>query len=127
MSPPTDQAPIEAELTSVCRTAIGDSVRSITYFTGDAVDQVYLRDDLDHDADVGAFAENERLGFVSQQTYDDTELGRYRFTIRVFEWGYLVRTIVDDHGVFVTTDPLPMAEFKEVESAVHSVLKGLSS
>lgn len=110
------------EMVSVCRTAIGDSLRSIVYFTPDAFEQIYLRNDLERGADVEAFVENERLGFRSQETYGDTELGEYQFNIRVFEWGYITRAIVGDQGVFVTTDPLDMTEFEEVETAVRKVL-----
>ena len=119
-----DVTELDEELVSVCRTAIGDEVRSITYFTPDDYDQLYLRDDLEQDADIERFAENERLGFASQQTYGNTELGEYEFTIRVFEWGYVTRVIVDDLGVFVTTDPLKMDEFREVATAVRHVLEG---
>jgi hypothetical protein len=116
MSPNGTDA-LRDELSSVCRTAIGDGLRSITYFTRDEAEQFYLRQDLE------AFAENERLGFTSQETYGDTELGDYQFTIRAFEWGYLTRVIVGDHGVFVTTDPLRLTEFEDVATAVASVLE----
>ena len=122
MSPPGTEA-LRDELGSVCRTAIGDSLRSITYFTRDEAEQLYLRQDLEQSADLEAFAENERLGFTSQAAYGDTELGDYQFTIRAFEWGYLTRVIVGDHGVFVTTDPLRLTEFEEVATAGASVLE----
>ncbi|KMT45683.1 hypothetical protein EL22_28500 [Halostagnicola sp. A56] len=40
------------ELLSVCRTAVGDELRSITYFTEDEVEQLYLRSDLERTADL---------------------------------------------------------------------------
>ncbi|WP_132059560.1 DUF7522 family protein [Halorussus amylolyticus] len=110
------------QLTSACRTAIGDELRSITYFTEDDEDQIYLRSDLESGADIVGFADNERLGFRSQSTYRETELGEYRFTMRVFDRGYLTRVIVGDHGAFVTTDELDMDLFKELASAVRGVL-----
>ncbi|WP_123533909.1 DUF7522 family protein [Halosimplex salinum] len=121
-----DLAELESELVSVSRTAIGDDVRSITYFTADDYEQLYLRSDLEQDADLEPFVANERLGFTSQQTYDETELGEYQFTIRVFEWGSITRTIVGDHGVFVTTDPLSLDEFREVERSIRTVLEEFS-
>ena len=48
------------ELISVCRTGVGDELRSITYFTEDQVEQVYLRSDLERTADLVGFAELER-------------------------------------------------------------------
>ncbi|MCU4741650.1 hypothetical protein OB955_14485 [Halobacteria archaeon AArc-m2/3/4] len=115
---------LEDELISVCRTTIGDGLRSLTYFTANGHEQLYLRSDLERDADLERFVANERLGFTSQQTYGDSELGEYEFTIRVFEWGYVTRVIVGDHGVYVTTDPLPMDEFHEVATAIRTVLEG---
>lgn len=110
------------ELVSACRTAVGEELRSITYFTEGVTEQLYLRDDLEADADLVGFAENERLGFRSQSTYRGSELGEYRFTIRVFEGGYLTRVIVDDRGVFVTTDPMSVSRFEELAAAVRGVL-----
>lgn len=112
------------ELRSVCRTAIGDELRSITYFTADDYEQVYLREDLERDADLSRFVANERLGFTSQQTYGDSEMGEYEFTIRVFEWGYVTRVVEGERGVYVTTDPLNMNEFHETATAIRSVLEG---
>lgn len=123
MSVLSDQ--LQEQLISVCRTAIGDDLRSITYFTLDDHEQIYLRSDLDLDADLDRFVDNERLGFQSQATYGDSELGEYQYTIRVFEFGYITRTIVDDHGVFVTTDPLHMDDFDEIERSIHTVMTNL--
>ncbi|WP_436924734.1 DUF7522 family protein [Halosimplex amylolyticum] len=114
---------LESELVSVCRTAIGDDIRSITYFTVDDYEQLYLRSDLEQDANLEPFVANERLGFTSQQTYEETELGEYKFNIRVFEWGTITRTIVGDLGVFVTTDPLKLDEFSEVDQSIRTVLE----
>jgi len=126
MLSPEDLSELESELVSVCRTAIGDDLRSITYFTADDYQQLYLRSDLEQDADLEPFVANERLGFTSQQTYEETELGEYQFTIRVFEWGAITRTIVGGHGVFVTTDPLQLDELKEVDTSIRTVLKEFS-
>ncbi|WP_128476141.1 DUF7522 family protein [Halorussus pelagicus] len=115
-------ADLEDQLVSACRTAVGDELRSVTYFTEDDQDQLYLRGDLESDADLVGFADNERLGFHSQSLYDETELGEYQFTMRVFSHGYLTRVIVGDHGAFVTTDAMEMDRFKELASAMQSVL-----
>ena len=110
------------ELLSVCRTVLGDELRSITYFTEEDVEQVYLRSDLERTADLVGFAELERLGFRSQTTYRDTQLGQYRGTVRMFENGYLARVISDEHGVWVTTDEMSIDRFHELVSAVKPVL-----
>lgn len=113
------------EIISAVRTTVGDEVRSITYFTPDTVDQLYLRDDLEQSADLVGFAENERLGFQSQQVYAGSELGEYQFTIRVFDEGYLTRVIVGDDGVWVTTDSMRIDRFEELGSALAAVLQEL--
>ncbi|WP_049928096.1 DUF7522 family protein [Halopiger goleimassiliensis] len=111
------------ELLSACRTTVGDELRSITYFTEDDVEQLYLRSDLDRTADLVGFAEHERLGFRSQSAYRNTQLGEYGATIRMFENGYLSRVIRGDHGVWVTTDDMSMERFEELTSTLESILE----
>lgn len=113
------------QLLRACRTAIGDELRSLTHFTSDDYTHIYLRQDLQRGQDPMAFVETERLGFTSQQTYEWSELGEYRYTIRAFENGYIVRVIVGDHGAYVTTDPLTMDRFDEVAEAVKRILAEL--
>lgn len=110
------------ELTSACRTVIGDELRSVAYFTDDTVDQVYLRSDLDRTADLRGFAEIERTGFETGEKYQGTELGEYRATVRMFEHGYLVRVVTEDAGAWVTTDGMSMERFEELAAALNPVL-----
>ncbi|AFZ72630.1 DUF7522 family protein [Natronobacterium gregoryi] len=112
------------ELISVCRTTIGDELRSVTYFTEDTVSQLYLRSDLERTADLVGFAEHERMGFHSQSAYRHTQLGEYEATIRTFENGYLTRIIRGKHGVWVTADGMSIERFEELTTAVKSVLDG---
>ncbi|MFO8114558.1 MAG: hypothetical protein R6U01_04225 [Halorubrum sp.] len=120
MSHPPD--PHVDELLSAARTATGDELRSLTYFTDDGVTQLYLRSDLSRTADLVGFAENERQGFHSQSLYAETQLGDYLFTVRVFENGYLTRVIAGEHGVWVTTDSMEIDRFEELASALSSIL-----
>lgn len=110
------------ELISVCRTIVGDELRSITYFTEDEVEQIYLRSDLDRTADLVGFADHERLGFRSQSAYRNTQLGEYQATVRMFENGFLTRVIYDRNGVWVTTDDISIDRFEEISTALKSVL-----
>lgn len=110
------------ELVSVCRTAVGDELRSITYFTEEEVEQVYLRSDLERTADLIGFADHERMGFRSQSAYRGTQLGEYEATIRMFEHGFLSRVIEGDHGVWVTTDSMDINRFEELSTALRKVL-----
>lgn len=127
MAPESLSADDRAELISAARTVVGDELRSITYFAEDAVDQLYRREDLEADADIVGFADTERLGFRTQMDYTGTELGDYRFTIRVFEHGYLTRVIVGDHGVFVTTGPMARNRFEELAAALKGILRDLGA
>jgi hypothetical protein len=110
------------ELLSACRTTVGDELRSITYFTPDEYDHLYLRDDLERGDDPEAFVENERQGFTSQRTYEWSELGDYEYTIRVFTEGHLVRVITGEEGVYVTTGDLTMDRCGELVEAIQSIL-----
>ncbi|WP_336344655.1 DUF7522 family protein [Halalkalicoccus ordinarius] len=110
------------ELISVCRTVVGDELRSITYFDEERVEQLYRRSDLDRTADLVGFAEQERAGFRSQSAYRNTQLGEYQATVRMFERGFLTRVIEGEHGVWVTTDDISIDRFEELSTALKSVL-----
>lgn len=111
------------QIVATCRTAIGDSLRSVTYFTRDDFEQVYLREDLERDADLSTFIGHEWRGFKTTQTaYEGSELGAYDYTIRVFDNGFLIRVTNDSEGVFVTTDGLTVKDFEEVATALDSFL-----
>ncbi|QSG01486.1 DUF7522 family protein [Natranaeroarchaeum sulfidigenes] len=106
------------------RTSLGDSLRSVTYFTRDDYEQLYLREDLERDADLTSFIGHEWRGFkTAQAAYEGTELGDYNYTIRVFDNGFLLRVTDEREGVFVTTDSLTMGDFNTVAQAVRSVLR----
>ena len=114
---------VAEQLVTVARTATGDRLRSLTYFTRTDYDQLYLRGDLEQDADVMSFIGHEWYDFKNtRNAYESSELGRYRHTIRVFENGFLLRITTERDGVFVTTDGLTMSDFEAVASAVLSVL-----
>jgi hypothetical protein len=110
-------------LITTCRTVAGDSLRSITYFSRTDYVQAYLREDLARDADLETFVGSEWQDYnVTQDAYRDSELGEYRYTIRVFENGFLVRVTTEDHGVFVTTDGITLRDFDELATAVTELL-----
>jgi len=111
------------QLVRTSRTAIGEHLRSVTYFTRDDYEQLYLRTDLEQDADLSSFIGHEWHDFKTTQTaYQSSELGDYRFTVRVFENGYLARVTTERDGLFVTTDEVDMRGFKEVATALSAIL-----
>ena len=111
-------------LTRACRTAVGDSLRSVTYFDRTDYTQVYLREDLERDADLMSFIGHEWHDFTTaQDSYAESELGEYHYTIRVFENGFLVSVGTDEAGAFVTTEGLTMQDFDALAEAVVSLLE----
>jgi hypothetical protein len=111
-------------IVTTARTATGDSLRSVTYFTRTDFDQLYLRDDLERDADLSTFVGHEWRGYrETQNAYQNSELGSYRFTVRAFENGYLLRVAADRRGVLITTDGLSMQSYEEIAEALTRLLR----
>ncbi|MFC4245898.1 hypothetical protein ACFOZ7_02580 [Natribaculum luteum] len=113
------------QLISACRTAVGDQLRSLTYFTRDEFDQLYLRSDLERDADLAGFVDYESIGFDAHTAYRGSELGDYQFTIRVFDEGFLLRVTTETEGVFATTDGVTIQDFREAATALATILEGI--
>ncbi|WP_458188314.1 DUF7522 family protein [Haladaptatus sp. NG-WS-4] len=124
------------EIATTCRTGIGDTLRSVIYFTPDEFDLLYLRSDLYGGDEERArklkavFVENERLGFDTSETYRrladrDAEpaIGDYELTLRAFSDGFVSRVIVDGHGVLLTSDSYSIADFEEVAVSVRKMLE----
>jgi len=111
-----------SQLVSACRTAVGDSLRSVTYFTPEAYEQVYLRADLSADADLSAAIGHELAGFRTQRAYQNSELGTYQYTLHVFENGFITRVTEGERGVVVTTDGITVERSKEVTTAIRALL-----
>jgi hypothetical protein len=126
MRPDSDLADegLESRLVSAARTAVGDSLRSLTYFTPDAYEQVYLRAGLESDADLAGFVEHESVGFRARTAYRGSELGEYRYTVRAFQHGFLVRITAEGHGIFFTVDDITLRSAEEAAEAVSRVLSG---
>lgn len=122
MPPGTLTDDVADELVSACRTTVGDHLRSITVFTADDFEQVYLRSDLEQDADLTGFVDYESRGFGAERAYRNSELGEYSHTIRVFENGYLLRVTDAEAGVLVTTDGLTLRNFREAAGAAKEIL-----
>ncbi|MFB6079075.1 MAG: hypothetical protein ABEJ80_08870 [Halarchaeum sp.] len=108
----------------IARTALGDSLRSVTYFTRTDYEQVYLRSDLTRDADLSSFIGAEWQSFqLLEDAYDGSELGDFEYTIRAFSNGYLLRVTTDREGIFLTTDGLTMTDVESCASAIEETLE----
>ena len=113
------------EIVTLARTATGDSLRSVTYFTRSDFDQLYLRGDLERDADLNTFVGHEWRGYrETENAYQNSELGAYKFTVRAFDNGYLLRVATERRGVLITTDGLSMQSYEEIAEALRRLLEG---
>lgn len=110
-------------LVRASRATMGDTLRSVTYFTPDGHEQVYLREDLAADADVARFVDHESNGFDSHDAFRTSELGDYNFTVHGFEDGYVTRVTTREEGVFVTADSLTIHRSEEVATALGELLE----
>lgn len=110
-------------IVTTARTATGDSLRSVTYFTRANFEQLYLRGDLEQDADLNDFVGHEWQGYKqTENAYQDSELGEYQFTVRAFQNGYLLRVTSERSGVLITTDGLSMNSYEEIAEAIGRML-----
>jgi hypothetical protein len=121
-------------LVSAARTSLGDTLRSVVYFTPSAFDVLYTRQDLYEPADSVVAAKSqlvefERTGFAEgpvrtmiARTRDGPDIGGYEFTVRFHENGFVVRVLQGDSGVLFTADSMDVSAFKEAASAVRGLL-----
>lgn len=113
-------------LVTTCRELAGDRLRSVTFFSRDDFDQLYLRDDLKRGADLASFIGLEwRESGITEDAYHGTELGEHEYTIRAFKNGYLVRVSRGNDGAFVTTDGLTLSGFEELAHSMLDILDAI--
>ena len=128
------ETPFADSIVSAARTTIGDTLRSVVYFTRSEMDVLYVRQDL-YETRSGAMeaksrlVEFERLGFdegpvrTALSVPDHPEsIGPYDFTVRFHEDGYVVRILVDDAGVIVTSDEIDIEQFEDAAVAITRLL-----
>lgn len=105
------------QIVAECRDSTGERLRSVTYFTRDDFDQLYLRENLERGADLASFIGVEwRESGITGDAYRNSELGEHTYTIRAFENGYLLRVSTEGDGIFITTDGLTLSGFEELAS-----------
>ena len=123
-------------LVSAVRTSLGDTLRSIVYFTPSAFDVLYTRQDLYDSAErldeaKSRLVEFERTGFAEgpvrtmiARMGEGSDIGRYEFTVRFHENGFVVRVIQGDAGVLFTADSMDVSAFEDAASAIRGLLGG---
>ena len=113
-------------LVETCDSVAGRHLRSVTYFTDADYEQLFLREDLARDADLESFTSVEwHESSIIGDAYRTSELGEHHWTIRAFENGYLLRVSGAGHGIFVTTDDLPMTTFEQLGERLDDFLAEL--
>lgn len=119
---------------TTARTSIGDTLRSVIYFTPSEMDLLYVRKDI-YDSKQRALeaksrlVEFERVGFAEAPVRtalsvpdEPTSIGPYDFTVRVHEDGFVVRVLVDDAGVILTSDDIDVEAFEDAAIAITRLL-----
>jgi hypothetical protein len=119
---------------SATHTSLGDTLRSVMYFTPSSFDLLYVRQDL-YPSDEAArerkaqLVELERVGFAEQPTRteivhsgDSPDIGPYNFTVRFHNNGFVVRVLEGDAGVIFTADSMDVRTFRGAVSAIRGVL-----
>ncbi|WP_276261379.1 DUF7522 family protein [Haloglomus litoreum] len=122
------------ELVSAARTSLGDTLRSLVYFTPGAYDVLYVRSDLYEDRETAYRAkaelvDMERVGFAEMPVRSSiarrgrrSELGDYEFTVRFHEEGFVVRVIRGYCGVLLTVDRMDVEAFEDAVTAIRAIL-----
>lgn len=130
---------VATSLVSAARTSLGDTLRSVVYFTPSAFDVLYLRQDLYNSTETARTAkeklvELERVGFAEvpvrtavSHEGDGTEIGPYEFTIRFHTDGFVIRVLEGDVGSILTTDSMDLNAFEDAATAVRRLLADESS
>jgi hypothetical protein len=121
-------------LVSASRTSVGDTLRSVIYFTPSAFDVLYVRRDLYATEDdarraKSGLVELERTGFAERPTRtllarreEGSDIGAYQFTVRFHEDGFVVRMLEGDAGVLFTADSMDVDAFEEAATAIRRLL-----
>ena len=121
-------------LVSAARTGLGDTLRSVVYFTPSSFDVVYLRQELYDSPDAARPAkeplvELERVGFAevpvrtaTAEREGGSNIGPYEFTVRFHEDGFVIRVLQEDAGVVLTADSMDINAFEDAATAVRRLL-----
>lgn len=83
-----DSVDTKEALVDVFREFSGDRLRDVWLFDQSDHESVYIRDDVDaklDDVDVSKYIENERYGFITQDTYSLLYYADYQYTVRGFD------------------------------------------
>ncbi|MFC4540555.1 hypothetical protein ACFO5R_01280 [Halosolutus amylolyticus] len=121
-------------LVTASRTSLGDTLRSVVYFTPSEFDVLYVRQDLydsptDSRGVKSQLVDFELVGFAEAPVRSslsiadgDRGIGQYEFTVRFHEDGFVVRKLVGNVGVLLTADSMDVTAFEEAAHAIERLL-----
>ncbi|QIB74723.1 hypothetical protein GL213_07190 [Halogeometricum borinquense] len=99
------------QLLSVFREFGGEALRDVWVFDERTFEKVFVRSDVEEaieegGLDVERFVDNERYGFITQQTYESLYYADYSYTVRGFSTFEQFRTFFGEGpiGVFASFD-----------------------
>ncbi|WP_340102208.1 DUF7522 family protein [Salinibaculum salinum] len=124
------------QIFSTTRTSLGETLRSVVYFTPSSFDLLYVRQDL-YPSDEAAqdrkaqLVQLEQVGFAERSARteiahsdDGRDIGPYNFTVRFHDLRFVVRVLEGDAGVLFTADSMDVSSFREAVSAIRGVISG---
>lgn len=125
---------LSEEIVQAARTSLGDTLRSVVYFTPSGFDLLYVRQDLSGspeavrdaksrlvDIETVGFAEAPIRTALSGEAGPST-IGPYMFTVRVHEDGFVVRVLEGDTGVLLTADAMDITAFGDAATPIRKLL-----
>jgi len=121
------------QLVTAARTSLGDTLRSVVFFTPSAFDVLYVRTDLYETPEAAREAkaqlvDMESVGFAEAPLRDAVSgderatIGPYEFTVRFHDDGFVTRVIHGDVGVLLTTDGMDVRAFEEAVTSIETIL-----
>jgi hypothetical protein len=116
------------DLVAAARSFAGADLRDLWVFDREDQRALYVRDDVAEnlaDETVERYIDNERLGYVSRDTYDALHYAEFQYTVRGFDHFEQFRTFLADDGIRVgviaSVDAPGEHDFSTLVETIHEV------
>lgn len=107
----------------------GDALRDVWVFDETDHEVVYLREDVSErveDIDVAVYIDNERMGYVTRDTYEALAYVDYQYTVRGFDAFVQFRTFVPGKtgpvGVYISFDAEGSYDFSQLNESIQEAI-----
>ncbi len=121
---------VKSGLVAVAQEFGGDALRDVWVFDQDELEPLYLREDVAkriEDIDVEVYLDNERMGYVTRDTYEALTYAEYEYTVRGLSEFVQFRTFVpgagQSVGVYVSFDVGGAYDFGELNERIHRTVE----